>query len=69
MDGSKDKCPVCGNRRLWGCKFFNGPRKYFICGTIVTETGEIQMDQKVCKLAAERQGTYFVEVKHAKVAD
>ena len=53
MDGSKEKCPVCGNRRLWGCAFFMGARKYFICGTIVTESGEVQMDQKVCKLAAD----------------
>lgn len=62
MDGSKEKCPVCGNRRMWGAPFFNGPRKYFICGTIVTETGEIQMDQKVCRKAAERRGVKFVEV-------
>lgn len=53
MDGSKEKCPVCGNRRMVGCPFFDGARKYFICGTIVTETGGIQRDEKVCRMVAE----------------
>lgn len=60
---SEDKCPRCGNRRLWGVPFFCGPRKYFICGTIEYENGEVDQDQKVCKLVAERQQR--AEVKSA----
>lgn len=59
MDASKDTCPICGNRRLWGCPYLMGRRKYFLCGTIVDEQGEIHMDEKVCKrvagLAAKRK--------------
>lgn len=61
MDGSKVKCPVCGNRRMWGVPFFMGRRKYFICGTIEDENGVIHMDEKVCKLVAERQKAYEVK--------
>lgn len=49
MDASKEKCPVCGNRRLRGCEYLDGRRKYFLCGTIVDERGEIHMDEKACK--------------------